>query len=86
MDDSVSALVDSFVAGWLATEAGGLAKEGRGRKERETELVDRMVRLLSWYVILDLLRESSDSADSSNDEVSRTKWEHILQGTYIRNF
>ena len=79
---SPAALADNFIAGLLASEADGVAKEVRERAE--SKAAERVVQLFSWYVILKFLREPSDSGDSSNAEVSKTRWRHILRGTFTK--
>ena len=80
--DSVKALADSFMTGWLAieNEVDGVS----GSETREVALVNRMVQLFSSYVIVKLLKklESSDTVGSTPAEGSRVTWQQVLQGGY----
>ena len=67
------------MAGWLAIEAGRASDS----ETTEVALVNRMVQLVSAYLISKLLRdlEAGDAVvGGSATEVSLVRWQKVLQG------
>ena len=79
-EDSVRALADSFMAGWLALES----RQSSSKKKDEIELVNRMVQLFSWYLILNQFKELESEWPCGGSEVQqsqyKTMWKQVLQG------
>lgn len=77
-EDSVKTLADSFMTGWMAIEADRMSDS----KATEIALVNRMVQLVSTYLISKLLRdlEAGDTDGGSPAEEPRVRWKKVLQG------
>ena len=85
----VQTLANNFAAGWLAIETASVTDETRS--ENEIAMVNRMVELLSWYLIQGLLQDSAAGNSVHQGlaprlEASLKTWKAILSGMFSMHF